>query len=253
MLNFKTITIAVIALLALGIAGGWGWQNIVLLVFGYATLLAWGSYRIDSQFYMPVICSGTTKENQIAISFDDGPDATTTKQVLDILAAEKVPAAFFCIGHKLTAEAALLLRAAAEGHIFGNHSNSHAKGFGFFRVARVREELLQVNEKLEKIIGRKVLFFRPPFGVTNPNIARAVRQTGMKAVGWNIRSLDTVAQNEEKLLASVLGALKPGAIILFHDTMPITVNILPAFIDSARNLGYQFVRLDQLINEKAYA
>ncbi len=253
MLNFKTITIAVAALLALGIAGGWQWPNIVLLVIGYTILLAWGSYRIDSQFYMPVICSGNTAEKKIALSFDDGPDPVTTAQVLDILATEKVPAAFFCIGHKLEAQAALLQRADREGHIIGNHSYSHRTAFGFSGTATVKEELTRVNDMLEKITGRRHLFFRPPFGVTNPNIARAVRQTGMKAIGWNVRSLDTVAQNGEKLLANVLGSLKPGAIVLFHDTMPLTVDILPHFIESARNLGYDFVRLDELINEKAYA
>lgn len=253
MLNFKTITIAVVALLALGIAGGWHWPNIVLLMIGYTILLAWGSYRIDSQFYMPVICNGNAGEKKIAISFDDGPDPATTGQVLDILAAEKVPAAFFCIGHKLEAQAALLQRADREGHILGNHSYSHRTAFGFFSTAKLRQELIRVNEVLEKTVGKKPLFFRPPFGVTNPNIARAVRQTGMKAIGWNVRSLDTVAQNGEKLLANVLGSLKPGAIVLFHDTMPLTVEILPYFIESARNLGYDFVRLDELINEKAYA
>ncbi|MFT4024995.1 MAG: polysaccharide deacetylase family protein [Flavihumibacter sp.] len=253
MLNFKTISIAVIVLLALGIAGGWQWPNIVLLVIGYTILLVWGSYRVDSQFYMPVICSGDTGGKKIAISFDDGPDAETTKQVLDILAEKKLPAAFFCIGHKLDAQAALVQRATREGHMIGNHSYSHVNAFGFFSASKVKKELEQTNTALEKITGKKTRFFRPPFGVTNPNIAKAVRQTGMKAIGWNIRSLDTVAQNEEKLLANVLGSLKPGAIVLFHDTMPVTVHILPDFIDSARNLGYVFVRLDELINEKAYA
>lgn len=252
MLSFRAITISVAVLLVAGLAGGWQWPTIVLLVFGYMVLLFWGSYRIDSQFYMPVICQGNSTEKKIAISFDDGPDPVYTSPILDILKAQQVPAVFFCIGHKLSNNAVLVKRAQEEGHVLGNHSFSHAALFDLYSARRMQTELQNVNTALSSIIGRKPRYFRPPYGVTNPNLARAVRKTAMKTIGWNIRSMDTTAKDEDMLLEKVLRSLKPGAILLFHDTLPITAKILPQLIETARELGYEWVRIDALINESPY-
>jgi peptidoglycan/xylan/chitin deacetylase (PgdA/CDA1 family) len=252
MLSFKPITIATGLLLLLGIAGGWQWPSISLLVFAYTILLAWGSYRVDSQFYMPTICEGDTTGKKIALTFDDGPDPAHTPALLNLLKEQDVKAAFFCIGHKFQGNESLLRRTDAEGHMIGNHSYSHASLFDFYGAGRIQKELEKVNDSLQSIIGKRPRFFRPPYGVTTPNLARAVRRTGMKAIGWNIRSLDTVATDEQRLFERLMRSLQPGAIFLFHDSMPITQNLLPDLIQAARELGFEWVRLDELINEAAY-
>ncbi len=252
MLSFRSITAFIAVLLVAGILGGWQWPTITLLVFGYAVLLFWGSYRVDSQFYMPVICEGSRAEKKIAISFDDGPDEQHTAAVLDILKDKQVPAAFFLVGHKIDGREALLQRAVAEGHVLGNHSYSHAPLFDLYGWRRILGELQQVNEKIRSVIGHSPRLFRPPYGVTTPPLAKAVRKSGMKAVGWNIRSLDTMAKDPEKLFLRVVRSLQPGAILLFHDTVPLTVAILPQLIDAAREAGFEWVRLDALINESPY-
>ena len=73
------------------------------------------------------------------------------------------------------------------------------------------------------------------------------------AVGWNIHSLDTVINNEEKLFNRVTKAIKPGSIILFHDTSETTLKVLPRVIEFALGRGYTFERLDKLLNKPAYA
>ncbi|GAO42082.1 polysaccharide deacetylase family protein [Flavihumibacter petaseus] len=250
--SFRAITLFVILLLAAGLVGGWQWYNIVLLLFGYSILLFWGSYRVDSQFFMPVICQGDKSGKKIAITFDDGPDSTLTPQVLDLLRKEKVPATFFVIGNKLNGQEALLQRAHTEGHIIGNHSFSHAPLFDLYSSKRMQQELAEVNAQLFYILHNRPRFFRPPYGVTNPNLAKAVRRTGMKAIGWNVRSLDTVTPDDDKLFERVMRSLQPGAILLFHDTMPVTLRILPQLIAGARELGYEWTSLDKLINEAPY-
>ncbi|HRQ49941.1 MAG TPA: polysaccharide deacetylase family protein, partial [Agriterribacter sp.] len=72
-------------------------------------------------------------------------------------------------------------------------------------------------------------------------------------IGWTVRSMDTVAKDVRKLLAKVTGSLKPGAIVLFHDTSKVTLDVLPAFIQQARQKGYAIVRLDKLLNLEPYA
>jgi peptidoglycan/xylan/chitin deacetylase (PgdA/CDA1 family) len=81
----------------------------------------------------------------------------------------------------------------------------------------------------------------------------AVENQGYTVIGWNIRSLDTIAKSEQKLLDKLTRLLKPGAVILLHDTQKITLSVLPRFIQAARNEGYEFVRLDRLLNVEVYA
>ena len=94
--------------------------------------------------------------------------------------------------------------------------------------------------------------FRPPYGVTNPNLARAVKAGNYLPVGWSIRSLDTVAKDETQLLNRILAQLKPGAVILLHDTGKITADILPQLIRGIREQGYQLERIDKMLKVRAY-
>lgn len=237
------------------------------ILFTYLCLLVWGSSRVDSQFYMPAICrgpgvrevnSGTGVVNvagkkRIAISFDDGPVMQYTPQLLRILAELEVPAAFFCIGARVAASPGILRQAHEAGHLIGNHSYHHAALFDLYSTARMEKELHATNGLVLDIIGVRPRLFRPPYGVTNPNLARAVKRTGLVTVGWNIRSLDTVAKDEGRLFEKLMRSLQPEGIVLFHDTSLVTLQILPAFIKQARQRGYEFVRLDKLINEDPYA
>jgi len=95
--------------------------------------------------------------------------------------------------------------------------------------------------------------FRPPYGVTNPNLRKAVIEGKYISVGWNIRSLDTVITDHQRLLLKVTKALKPGAVVLFHDTGKAIQSVLPAFIELARQEGFEFVRLDKLLKLEPYA
>ena len=91
-------------------------------------------------------------------------------------------------------------------------------------------------------------------GAASPaDMGKVMKAGGYTAIGWNIRSLDTIARNETRLLNKLIRLLKPGAIILLHDTQKITLSILPRFINAARNEGYEFVRLDKLLNVESYA
>jgi len=80
-----------------------------------------------------------------------------------------------------------------------------------------------------------------------------MQRAGFTAIGWNIRSLDTVIKDEEKLLQRITDQLQPGAIVLLHDTSKTTMALLPLFIETVRRKGYDFVRVDKLLNVQPYA
>ena len=138
---------------------------------------------------------------------------------------------------------------AEEGHIIGNHSYSHHYLFDFFTKEKMLRDLSKMDKALKNAQGKKPLFFRPPYGVTTPAMKSVMKLGNYTAIGWNIRSLDTVIKNEEKLFKRVTSSLKPGAIILFHDTSKTTINILPGFIEYSISKGYTFERLDTLLKK----
>jgi peptidoglycan/xylan/chitin deacetylase (PgdA/CDA1 family) len=191
-------------------------------------------------------------ENNIAISFDDGPASEYSPQILDILNENQVHAAFFCIGKNISGKEELFRRYHGEGHLIGNHSYSHGTWFDLLSSRKMLMDLKQMDEAMQGLIGLRPRFFRPPYGVTNPSLRKAVVDGDYMAIGWTIRSLDTVIRNKQKLLNCVLNSLRPGSIILFHDTSPTTASILPEFIREARALGFKIIRLDKLLNLDPY-
>src|SRR5690606_10222065 len=141
----------------------------------------------------------------------------------------------------------------AEGHVVGNHSYHHGFHFDWKSSRAMAQELEETNKAIAGIIGKEPKLFRPPYGVTNPNLAKAVKAMDMYSIGWNIRSFDTKAKDPEKLLQSIVSRLKGGDIILFHDTMPVTKQILTELIIQARKKGFTFARVDKLLDIDAYA
>lgn len=257
MLNFRNTNIAffIIVLIIAGIATRYPMPVYVYLLaaFVYSLIIFYGSYFVGSNFFMKVLCSADTRSMQIAISFDDGPAQAHTAAILQVLHNQQVPAAFFCIGKNIAGNEALLQQIAAEGHLIGNHSYSHHFWFDMFSTKRMMADLQQMSETVKNTVGLQPLLFRPPYGVTTPNMRNVMDSTGYRAIGWNIRSLDTVIKDEEKLLEKITRQLKPGAVVLLHDTSAATLAILPRFITAARSSGYEFVRIDKLLNVQPYA
>src|SRR5690606_12624012 len=115
-------------------------------------------------FYLKTISSANTTRRQIAISFDDGPAPLYTPQILQILKAHRVEAAFFCIGKRITENEELLKQVYDEGHLIGNHSYSHDLWFDLFSAQRMNLDLQMMNEAMQKVTGVKPRLFRPPYG-----------------------------------------------------------------------------------------
>ena len=95
-------------------------------------------------------------------------------------------------------------------------------------------------------------FFRPPHGVTTPRLAKAVRELDYGVVGWSVRSLDTVISDEDRLAERVQERIRPGAVVLFHDTSERTVRVLARTLRYARDNGYTIVSLERLLGLKPY-
>ena len=225
---------------------------IVLAEVVYIAVLVWGCMTISSGFFMPVVCRAVTEDRVVALSFDDGPSPAYTPGILDTLKMYDVPAAFFCIGTHIRGNEHILQRIKDEGHIMGNHSYTHGFWFDMLGAGKMLADMRQMDEVTIKTTGLKPMLFRPPYGVMNPNLKRAIKKGGYTPVGWSIRSLDTKEKDKQKLLSRITGKMKPGDIILLHDTMQVTDAILPELIAQIRNKGFRIERLDKMLQINAY-
>jgi len=224
----------------------------VFTILIYSIILFYGSYYIQAGFYIKSICSVQTTKKQIAISFDDGPAKNYTHEILEVLKQNDVKATFFCIGDRIAGNEKILNKINDEGHVIGNHSFSHHFWFDLFSSKKMLNDMQLMNSVVTEITGLTPKLFRPPYGVTNPNLKKAIIKGKYIPVGWNVRSMDTVIKDESKLLQKVKAGVRSGAIILFHDTSKTTLNILPDFIKYVKTSGYEIIRLDKMCNLQAY-
>ena len=257
MLNFSNTNRVFLVLFAL-VLGVYFFNKVsvyavIFIPVSYSLILFYGCYYIGSNFFINVVCSAKTTEKVIAISFDDGPDPVNTLQLLETLNENAVEAAFFCIGHEIEENRFLLKKMSAEGHLIGNHSFSHSFWFDMLSSIKMEDDLQKMNKEAFGAINERPKLFRPPYGVTNPNLAKAIKSGNFIPVGWSVRTMDTVIKSEDKLLKKSLAGLAPGAVYLFHDTSKATVSILPEFLKQVKSAGYRVVRLDKMLNLQAYA
>jgi peptidoglycan/xylan/chitin deacetylase (PgdA/CDA1 family) len=201
-------------------------------------ILVWGVFDIRLSLFITVINRLKTTEKKVVLTFDDGPSACTGT-ILSALEKENVRAVFFFTGRNVTEHAGTVRKAVQSGHSVGIHTQNHLLSFPFSGLEKVKRELKDNIAVIEQITGQKPYLFRPPFGVMNPVIAKAVRDLGLVTVGWTVRSLDTVTKDGEYLLKKIPNRLSPGAIILLHD-IPVTAGILPELITEIRKKGYRF-------------
>lgn len=229
----------------------WWWLLMALLLWltgvGIGSGFIWSQYHLKAHLKDPSV-SG----KKIALTFDDGPSEFTA-QVLDLLQQHNARATFFCIGKQVEKYPDLALRMVSEGHVIGNHSFSHSKTFDFYGKHQLISELEQTDQEIEAVTGEKVRFFRPPYGVTTPSLARALKQTGHEVIGWSIRSNDGISNDVGKILKRVESRLEPGAIVLLHDTSASSVAALEQLLLTLDRQNYQAVTVADLLDLEAYA
>lgn len=214
----------------------------LILIVVFMLLIAAGSSYMSLQFFTRAYTQILTSEKVLALTFDDGPHPEYTPAILNLLEKYNAKATFFCIGKMIEANKELTKMIKDKGHTLGNHSHSHSYFFSMFRKKRVEWELIDTNNLISETTGTECTYFRPPYGVTNPPIASAVKSLSLKVIGWNIRSFDTTAA-PDKVIKKVVSQIKPGSIILLHDNRPQTVNILEAILLHTRKTNYKCVSI----------
>lgn len=215
----------------------------------FSGVVIWGSFDITLRYFVNSITQKRTKIKEVALTFDDGPTEFTLK-FLDLLKEKNIKATFFCIGKQIEKYPETFRRMIEEGHSIGNHTYSHSNNTGFLSTSKMIEEIEKCDQTISEFGNLTTNLYRPPFGVTNPNIAKAVKKTQKNSIGWNVRSLDTVIADEKKILNRVTKGLKKGSIILLHDTSEKTYQVLVELLLFLEREKYSTFTVDSLIKFK---
>ena len=197
-----------------------------LVSAGLITGLAAGGYAYaanwpTSQVFGCTVLAGTDIQ-EVALTFDDGPNDPYTQRLLDLLDRHQVRATFFLIGDFVRQRPQIARGIRQGGHLLGNHTMTHPS-LAWERPARVREELTACNAAIEDATGEAVKWFRPPFGARRPDVLRTAAELGLTPVMWNVTAHDWDATDPVALAARVQSGMQRnqqrhrGSNILLHD------------------------------------
>jgi peptidoglycan/xylan/chitin deacetylase (PgdA/CDA1 family) len=193
----------------------------------------------------------------VALTFDDGPNVAFSLAVRDILDRYGVKATFFTVGRALDARPDISRALLDDGQLLGNHSYAH----DYWRWLDPRyPELDRTQRAFARDLGVCPAFFRPPHGQHTPFMARAVARDHMAMVTWDVSAGDWSTQDGRLVAARVLARVRPGSIVLLHDSIDghltanrsVLLTALPLILDGLRARGLQPVRLDQLLGRAGY-
>ncbi|MGN0582700.1 MAG: cellulase family glycosylhydrolase [Oscillospiraceae bacterium] len=191
------------------------------------------------------LVSASEEQKYIALTFDDGPNTTTTNEVLNILEQYNAKASFFLVGDQINDESAEVVKRAFDmGCEIDNHSKSHSYMTNL-TAEEISAEVKYVDDYVEKITGSKPSFFRPPYIAVNADMYDAIDVPFICGEGCNDWDDSVTAeQRTEKVLSSA----KDGQIILMHDAPgnTNTVEALKTIVPTLQDEGYTLVTLNEL-------
>jgi peptidoglycan/xylan/chitin deacetylase (PgdA/CDA1 family) len=183
----------------------------------------------------------------IALTFDDGPHATLTPKLLDLLAAHHMKATFFVVGQNAADHPDILRRAVKEGHEIGNHSWSHPN-LGKMSDDAVRRELQKTDDAIFAAIGKRPTLLRPPYGSITARQKHWIHEEfGYRIIIWDVDPLDWKRPGPSVVTSRILKETRAGSIVLAHDIHPPTLEAMPATFDQLDRKGFKSVTVSELL------
>lgn len=183
----------------------------------------------------------------MAITFDDGPHATLTPKLLDLLAKHRMKATFFVVGQNVAEYPEIVKRAAREGHEIASHSWSHPN-LGKMGDDAVRRELQKTDDAIAQAIGTRPTLMRPPYGsITARQKSWINEEFGYRIIIWDVDPLDWRRPGPSVVTQRIVNGTHPGSIILAHDIHPATIEAMPETFQELEAKGLKFVTVSELL------
>lgn len=199
---------------------------------------------------MNVSWGGPETTKRVALTFDDGPHPQWTPQVLAALAEADAPATFFCLGRQVRDHGAIH-RDSVGRHELANHSFTHPD-LARFGLDRCRKEIQRTTDLMEQVYGQAPRLFRPPYGHLGGATLLAAAEADLTTVLWSAQAReDHAAGHPDTIVDDVAAQVRPGSIILAHDTGSpdrlVTIEHIRRIVDRLRSDGYELVTVSDLL------
>ncbi len=271
MLLLRNIIISVLAIILIGGFSFWlsglisrplrwrYWKRLLGVIISLLIISAVFHFYVyhGFGFQADIYRSGNTRERIVAITFDDGPSPIYTPLILDILAEYGVPAAFFLVGDQVERYPEIALRIHEEGHEIGNHTYNHVH-VPTTPSRRLSAEIMQTDLEILQATGIYPDYIRPPRGFYDDRFRRLAELFGHRIVLWSLSSQDwRGTATADGITRRVLNNVKPGDIILFHDSGALlnkeggnrmnTVQALSGIIEGLWEKGYRIASLEEIL------
>jgi peptidoglycan/xylan/chitin deacetylase (PgdA/CDA1 family) len=210
-------------------------------------------YILTSCFGIGVL-KRKASSSKIAFTFDDGPNPLYTPKLLDLLKMNNIKATFFVVGSKAEKYPELIARMQEEGHLVGIHNYVHKSNWVMFPW-EIRNDLRKSASIIEKITGKRPMYYRPPWGLITLFDFLLMKQ--YKIILWSKMAEDWRSKGgSEKVEKRLLKNIKNGEIILLHDCGETlgadvdaptnTINALKTVFKEISSRGMTGVRIDEL-------
>lgn len=180
---------------------------------------------------------------KIALTFDDGPNADYTEELLAGLRERGVKATFFLLGEEAEKYPEIVKQIYEDGHLIGNHSYEHVNLSQLSDEAAI-EQVDKTNTVIQKITGEYPEYIRPPFGCWKSKLDY---ETTMIEVLWDIDPRDWDTDNAQAVTQTVVSKVKENDIILLHDASESSVQAAFAIVDELQKQGYIFVTVEEIL------
>lgn len=152
----------------------------------------------------------------IGLTFDDGPDPLETSRILDLLASRDIRASFFLLSNRAEERPDLVRRISAEGHEICLHGSNH-DSLPRLRLVEIAERVKGGKRRLELVAGKRIRFYRPPYGHMNLRALGVVRLARLTAVMWTATGHDWEDLSSAHIADRAMERLAAGGILLLHD------------------------------------
>lgn len=194
---------------------------------------------------------GKVPDKTLILTFDDGPSAKYTTQILDVLAAENAPASFFAVGTNIAANSELFRRIVREGHLVGNHTTTHYTSPD--NTGRNREELIATDRMMRSVAGYATKMWRLPTGDPDNRVGHLLeaQQLGYLHVDFDLDTKDWQAEPGDTVDVPQLDGA--GHVVLMHDAggdRTASVAALKDLIADAKAAGYSFATVSAIAPEE---
>lgn len=188
----------------------------------------------------------TTKE--VAISFDATWGTELTDEILEILRNYKTKTTFFLAGYWVDKHPDYVVKISTEGHEIGNHSYSHPH-MNTLDEKGIAYELQRNENVILDLTGQRTTLFRPPFGEYNNLVIATASALGYHTIQWSVDSLDWKNLSSNQIYDRVMGQVRPGSIVLFHNAAPGTPGAIRRIIPDLLQAGYAIVPVSKLLHQ----